>query len=53
MLGFAEKLTGTFIELFDECDGDDYMSEDEWYKMIYNALVLLMSAREKILNYYF
>ncbi len=48
MLNFAKKLTKTFIELFEERDADENDPlKGEWYNMIYNALVLLLSAREK------
>lgn len=47
ILDFSKKLANTFIELFDEEDSD-YVDplNGEWYKFIYNALVLLLSAKE-------
>lgn len=47
MLDFSKKMANTFIELFDEQDNDhNDPLENEWYRLIYNALVLLLSPRE-------
>lgn len=45
---FAKQMTDTFINLFDEQDIDKQdLLNGKWYDMIYNALVLLLSAKEK------
>lgn len=48
ILSFAKKMAELFVGLFDERDADESVPlEDNWYGMIYNALVLLLSAKEK------
>lgn len=48
ILSFSKKLTEAFIDLFEEHDVDTQDPlKDDWYNMIYNALVLLLSAKEE------
>ena len=48
IIDFAKKLTDLFVKLSDEeHDGEQGFSEESWREMMYNALVLLLSAKEK------
>lgn len=46
ILDFADKMTTTFMELFDKPNDHDPL-KDQWRDMIYYALVLLLSAKEE------
>lgn len=48
IINFANQLTEAFVSLFDEQDDDAQdLPEEKWRKMIYGALVLLLSAKEE------
>lgn len=47
ILSFAKKMAETFMNLFEIRDfNEKYPLKDEWYNMIYNGVVLLLSAKE-------
>ena len=52
ILSFANKLTQTFMGLFDDREEKEYdfAIKNRWYKMIYCGIVLLLSPKQKYIN---